>query len=153
MLIIIIDIQYIWNSYIIELWSEAQGCHDHCSNNHQRLDIYSCLFQEQSRLGSSFISVPATDHAAISLVISSPRSSSRAFHGGSVHILHPSRKLQQPDRLAMNWFLRQNSFISITTSLLQIILLVANFNVKRIRKSMYKQRGGHNSRCFVTAIY
>lgn len=57
---------------------------------------------EQSRLGSSFISVPATDHSAISLVISSPRSSSRAFHGGSVHILHPSRKLKQPDSLATN---------------------------------------------------
>ncbi|XP_044180175.1 phosphatidylinositol-glycan-specific phospholipase D-like isoform X4 [Acropora millepora] len=46
---------------------------------------------EQSRLGSSFIGVPATDYSAISLVISSPRSFSRAFHGGSVHILHPSR--------------------------------------------------------------
>lgn len=45
-------------------------------------------FQERSRLGSTFVSITTPNPTTNNLVISSPRSSSEAFHAGSVHVIH-----------------------------------------------------------------
>lgn len=89
-----------YGGYSFPSGNATRGCLEVAPCPGEKAPIMVKSVQEQSRLGSSFISVP--DHSAISLVISSPRSSSRAFHGGSVHIFHPSRKLKQPDSLATN---------------------------------------------------
>ncbi|KAK2566631.1 Phosphatidylinositol-glycan-specific phospholipase D [Acropora cervicornis] len=91
-----------YGGYSFPSGNATRGCLEVDPCPGEKASIMVKSVQEQSRLGSSFISVPATDHSAISLVISSPRSSSRAFHGGSVNIIHPSRKLKQPDSLATN---------------------------------------------------
>lgn len=71
----------------------TRGCQkiDPCPGEKASLTVKSP--EERSRLGAVFLNVPSTSSSAVNLVVSSPRSSYKAFHSGSVHVLKVSTQL------------------------------------------------------------
>lgn len=49
--------------------------------------------EERSRLGTTFLSIPKAGSPGSTLVVSSPRSSYKAFHSGSVHVVQHASQM------------------------------------------------------------